>query len=82
MDRRACVCRSRRPIAHCPWRLAPQEKGQDALVERLGKNVGAGIGLELRDSQQQLSASNSKPVKAGMAFNVSVGEGPCSGWLI
>lgn len=50
-----------------------REKGQDALVERLGKNVGAGIGLELRDSQQQLSASNSKPVRAGMAFNVSVG---------
>ncbi len=51
-----------------------QDKGQGHLVERLPRNVGTAIGLELRDSTQALSATNSKPVKAGMAFNVVVGE--------
>ncbi|EFN58683.1 hypothetical protein CHLNCDRAFT_140286 [Chlorella variabilis] len=48
-------------------------KGQDALVDKLTKNVGTAIGLELRDTTQQLNTSNSKPVKAGMTFNVAVG---------
>lgn len=51
----------------------PQSKGQEQLVASLPKNVGTAIGLELRDSQQQLSAANSKPVRAGMTFNVAVG---------
>jgi hypothetical protein len=36
--------------------------------------VGTAIGLELRDTTQALSATNTKPVKAGMAFNVAIGE--------
>ena len=40
----------------------------------LPKNVGTAIGLELRDSTQALNASNTKGVKAGMTFNVAVGE--------
>lgn len=50
-----------------------QAKGQEAMLGSLSKNVGTAIGLELRDSTQQLSASNSKPVQAGMTFNVAVG---------
>ncbi|KAI3435579.1 hypothetical protein D9Q98_001644 [Chlorella vulgaris] len=50
-----------------------KSKGQEQLVASLPKNVGTAIGLELRDSQQQLSAANSKPVRAGMTFNVAVG---------
>jgi hypothetical protein len=50
-----------------------QAKGQEALLGSLTKNVGTAIGLELRDSTQQLSATNSKPVQAGMTFNVAVG---------
>lgn len=72
---RPALCSREASATHCRHQFPLQEKGQAALVERLGKNVGAAIGLELRDSQQQLSATNSKPVKAGMAFNVSVGEG-------
>ena len=56
--------------------LAPrcaQAKGQEALVERLTKNVGTAIGLELRDTTQPLNATNTRPVKAGMTFNVAVG---------
>lgn len=59
----------------CPAALHHlQAKGQDALVDKLTKNVGTAIGLELRDTTQQLNTSNSKPVKAGMTFNVAVGE--------
>lgn len=36
--------------------------------------MGTAIGLELRDTTQALSATNTKPVKAGMAFNVAIGE--------
>jgi len=43
-------------------------------VERLTKNVGTAIGLELRDTTQQLNATNTRSVKAGMTFNVAVGE--------
>ena len=56
----------------CP--ACAQAKGQQALVGKLGKNVGTAIGLELRDSTQALNATNTKPVVAGMAFNVAVGE--------
>jgi Xaa-Pro aminopeptidase len=51
-----------------------QDKGQEALVDKLSRNVGTAIGLELRDTTQQLNANNPKPVKAGMTFNVAVGE--------
>lgn len=50
-----------------------QAKGQELLAERLTKNVGTAIGLELRDTTQQLNATNSRLVKAGMTFNVAVG---------
>lgn len=51
-----------------------QDKGQPELVARLPKNVGTAIGLELRDTMQALTATNEKPIKAGMAFNVAIGE--------
>ena len=50
-----------------------QAKGQGHLVEKLPRSIGSAIGLELRDSTQQLSASNTKPVRAGMTFNVLLG---------
>ncbi len=51
-----------------------QDKGHVDLAERLPKNVGAAIGVELRDNTQTLSATNDKVVKAGMTFNVAVGK--------
>lgn len=51
-----------------------QDKGQEALVEKLPKNVGFGIGLEFRESSCLLNAKNANLVKAGMAFNVTVGK--------
>ena len=64
-------CCSATPL---PRPLSPrQAKGQEALVERLTKNVGTAIGLELRDTTQPLNATNTRPVKAGMTFNVAVG---------
>ncbi|GAB4820394.1 hypothetical protein N2152v2_007440 [Parachlorella kessleri] len=48
-------------------------RGQGHLVEKLPRSLGSAIGLELRDSTQQLSANNAKPVRAGMTFNVVVG---------
>ena len=77
-------CRSSTPAIFLPWltdvRLLPpcccsvQAKGQEELIGMLPKNVGTAIGLELRDSTQALNASNTKLVKAGMTFNVAVGE--------
>lgn len=43
-------------------------------MEKLPKNIGSAVGLELQDNTHALDASNSKLVKAGMAFNVSLGE--------
>lgn len=51
-----------------------QEKGQEALVDKLSKNIGFGIGLEFRESACLLSAKNSTLIKSGMAFNVAVGK--------
>lgn len=51
-----------------------QDKGHADLAEKLPKNVGAAIGVELRDNTQTLSATNDKVVKAGMTFNVAVGK--------
>ena len=50
-----------------------QEKGLEALIEKLPKNVGFGIGLEFRESSCLLNAKNANLVKAGMAFNVTIG---------
>ena len=63
----------RTPLTY-PCCCAPQAKGQQSLVEKLTKNVGTAIGLELRDTTQQLNATNTKPIKPGMTFNVAVGE--------
>ena len=48
-------------------------KEKDAgLAEKMGKNVGAAIGLELQDSTQALSKGSEKVIKAGMTFNVVI----------
>lgn len=62
----SCACCS--PTNLC------QDKGQPELAERLGKDVGSVIGLELRDRSLPLSPSNDRPVAPGMTFNVSIGE--------
>ena len=78
MNTHPSTCCQVRPLRQTPPPPPPptpaQAKGQGALVERLGKNVGTAIGLELRDSSQALSPTNAKPVQAGMTFNVAVGE--------
>lgn len=51
-----------------------QTKGQQQLVDKLQKNVGTAIGTELRDGTQVLNDKNSNLVKAGMCFNVVLGE--------
>jgi len=51
-----------------------QAQGQSDLVDKLPKNLGTAIGLELRDSTQALTPTNSKKVKAGMTFNVALGK--------
>ena len=40
------------------------------LADKLGKHVGAAIGLELRDSTWALARGGDKVLKAGMTFNV------------
>lgn len=55
-------------------RHASQDKGLEALLDKLPKNVGFGMGLEFRESTCLLNAKNSLPVKEGMVFNVSVGN--------
>ena len=51
-----------------------QQKGQDALLEKLPKSLGTAVGLELRDNTHGLTASNDKLVQAGMTFKVSIGK--------
>ena len=51
-----------------------QDKGQADLVDKMPKNIGTAIGIELRDNSQALSATNQKLIKAGMTFNVALGE--------
>ncbi len=50
-----------------------QDKGHADLAEKMPKNLGAAVGIELRDNTQALSPSNENPVKAGMTFNVALG---------
>ncbi len=49
-------------------------KGQEHLVDKLTKTLGFGTGLELRESSALISAKSMGVVKAGMVFNVSIGE--------
>ena len=58
----------------CTCVVPPQDEGQSHLVDKLTKTVGFGMGLEFRESVNSLSATNSTPVRAGMVFNVSLGE--------
>lgn len=43
------------------------------LESHLTKNVGAGIGIELRDSNMVLNAKNNRPLKNGMTLSISIG---------
>ena len=43
------------------------------LLENFVKNVGAGIGIEARDSNFVLNAKNTRQLKDGMTFNVTTG---------
>lgn len=43
-------------------------------MDKLTKNAGFGMGLEFRESANVLSADSQVPVRAGMVFNVSMGE--------
>lgn len=60
--------------AHAAAVAALDERGQGALVEALGKNVGTGIGLDLRDGSCALTATAAGQVRAGTTFQVAVGE--------
>lgn len=50
------------------------DKNMVHLAEKIPKNVGHVVGLELRDSTNALNATNSNLIKAGMTFNVSIGK--------
>uniref|UniRef100_A0A061QN78 FACT complex subunit n=1 Tax=Tetraselmis sp. GSL018 TaxID=582737 RepID=A0A061QN78_9CHLO len=50
-----------------------EKSGQGRLVQHLTKNVGHGMGLELRESSNILNAKNTRRVCAGMVFNVCIG---------
>ena len=52
---------------------ALQKHGQGKLVQHLGKHVGHGIGLELRESSNLLNAKNTRRVRPGMVFTVTIG---------
>ena len=41
------------------------------LEKSLGKDVGAAIGIEIRDSKYVLNGKNTKPLKDGMTFSVT-----------
>lgn len=43
------------------------------LENHLTKNVGSGIGIELRDSNMVLNAKNNRPLKNGMTLCISIG---------
>jgi hypothetical protein len=51
-----------------------QDQNQEHLVDKLTKSAGFGMGLEFRESANVLSADSQVPVRAGMVFNVSMGE--------
>ncbi|MEW5314858.1 MAG: hypothetical protein WDW38_006323 [Sanguina aurantia] len=53
---------------------ALREKGQGDLVEKLGKGIGFGMGLEFREGANVLSAKNQGSVVLGnTVFNVCIG---------
>lgn len=43
------------------------------LEKHFVKNIGAGIGIELRDANMVLNGKNSRPLKSGMTFYISIG---------
>ncbi|EMC97887.1 hypothetical protein BAUCODRAFT_406868 [Baudoinia panamericana UAMH 10762] len=43
------------------------------LVEKFVKSVGAGVGIETRDSQLLLNAKNTRTLKDGMTFTITTG---------
>lgn len=47
--------------------------GQQEMVAKMGKTLGAGIGLDFRESNNVLNAKNEGVVRAGMTFNVVLG---------
>ncbi|KAJ7544149.1 hypothetical protein O6H91_09G066200 [Diphasiastrum complanatum] len=49
------------------------EKEAPEFLPHLTKSVGAGIGIEFRESWLNLNAKNDRLIKAGMTFNVTVG---------
>ncbi|XP_042491815.1 FACT complex subunit SPT16-like [Macadamia integrifolia] len=53
--------------------LSVVEKEAPELAPNLTKSAGTGIGLEFRESGLSLNAKNDRVLKAGMAFNVSLG---------
>ncbi|KAK2076511.1 hypothetical protein QBZ16_001037 [Prototheca wickerhamii] len=56
--------------AHAAAVAALRAADQAGLVDALAKNVGTGIGLDLRDGSSALTASASGTVRAGAAFHV------------
>jgi Xaa-Pro aminopeptidase len=42
-------------------------------VAKLSKTIGSGMGLEFRESSNNISPKSNVPVRAGMVFNVSLG---------
>ncbi|KAL8545355.1 hypothetical protein ACS0TY_005507 [Phlomoides rotata] len=53
--------------------MAVVDKDAPELAPKLTKSAGTGIGLEFRESGLSLNAKNDRVLKAGMAFNVSLG---------
>jgi nucleosome binding factor SPN SPT16 subunit len=51
-----------------------QSKGRKDLADALPKEIGFGIGLELREKSNVLTLKNFHKVKPGMVFNVAIGE--------
>lgn len=49
------------------------ESNDPKLLPHLTKNLGFGLGLEFRESTNNLSGKNSNIVQEGMAFNVAIG---------
>ncbi len=64
-------------VCHRPSEVlcsALQSKGRKDLADALPKEIGFGIGLELREKSNVLTLKNSNKVKPGMVFNVAIGE--------
>ena len=53
--------------------LAALTSAAPELADKLGKNVGFAMHLELRETKLQLAPSNEAVAREGMVFNVTVG---------